>query len=649
MKRDPRASQLGIEPLERRNVGAIAPPRRRWRWRPGWQFWVVSLGLAIGGAGFVAVALLLRLPAVPNCPAIFWPTASASMRLYCGQIAANKKTVEDLLEAIRLVDDLPADHALRPTLDQYIYEWALELLELGEQSYQQGDLEEAIEIARRVPAHIWVPQGEESMGDRVRDRIDRWKTTWAEAEAIVEKTQRLLRQQRWSIAFREAVKLLAIDNQYWQTKRYEQLSRQIQAAREDGRKLDEAAELADRDDADSLVAAIEMLETIGVDSFAYQKARENIGEYGGRMLDLARAAIDDRDLSAALSIARKIPDSAGIEEEADDFIVLARARFQAWRPTVRSLEAAIAQAQSIGPDRPLYGEARDLIELWQVTIDQVAILERARDFARNGSSSDLSTAIAQAQLVSTSTPLWDEAKREIERWERQLAIIEDRPYLSRAQQLARNGNIDAALQEVSRIDSSRPIYQEARNDINEWQQDKERREDAPILERARALANEGNFSRAIAVAEEIRSGRALYPEAQSEIASWRDTINSQAALDRAVDLSRNGSPSSLAAAIATADTVASGSIWRPEADRYISQWSQQLLTSAREVALGDLNEAIDIARRIPRSSRAYSEAQRQIEDWQRLLAPPIAPQPTTAAPEPAAPEIPEKPTIDSAI
>lgn len=91
------------------------PPRRSWTsWLPGWQFWTLLFGVGTIGTAITASAMLLSLPSVPNCPRIFWPTASASMRLYCGQLAASKNTVDDILEAIALVSGLPEDRGLRP-------------------------------------------------------------------------------------------------------------------------------------------------------------------------------------------------------------------------------------------------------------------------------------------------------------------------------------------------------------------------------------------------------------------------------------------------------------------------------------------------------------------------------------------------------
>jgi len=73
-----------------------------------WVFWAALTGLMSSAIGFVSVTLLLKLPSA-NCPSIFWPMASASVQLHCAQVAANKQTVDDLLEAIAR-PNLPSNH-----------------------------------------------------------------------------------------------------------------------------------------------------------------------------------------------------------------------------------------------------------------------------------------------------------------------------------------------------------------------------------------------------------------------------------------------------------------------------------------------------------------------------------------------------------
>ena len=76
------------------------------------QFWAIILIFLSGGIGFTATTMLFKLPKSPQCSRIFWPIASASMRLYCAQLSADERTVDGLLKAIELVASLPKDHPL---------------------------------------------------------------------------------------------------------------------------------------------------------------------------------------------------------------------------------------------------------------------------------------------------------------------------------------------------------------------------------------------------------------------------------------------------------------------------------------------------------------------------------------------------------
>ncbi len=119
-----------------------------------WKVWVVLALLTCFGSGAFALAVLLRLPGTPNCPAIFWPLASASVRFECARLAASKQTTKDLLEAIALLESLPPDHPLRQEADRLIELWSTEVLRLAEELFNAGKLNEAIADARRIPSRV---------------------------------------------------------------------------------------------------------------------------------------------------------------------------------------------------------------------------------------------------------------------------------------------------------------------------------------------------------------------------------------------------------------------------------------------------------------------------------------------------------------
>lgn len=118
-----------------------------------WQVWAVILIAFSGGLSFTAISSLLLLPKAPNCPRIFWPIASASMRLYCAQLDAEQGKVESLLRAIELVEALPLDHPLRKEINRNVEEWSADILKLAEKDVQLGNIEQAIAVARKIPRH----------------------------------------------------------------------------------------------------------------------------------------------------------------------------------------------------------------------------------------------------------------------------------------------------------------------------------------------------------------------------------------------------------------------------------------------------------------------------------------------------------------
>jgi hypothetical protein len=571
-----------------------------------------------GGVGFIAVALLLKLPAVPNCPAIFWPTASASMRLYCAQLAANKQTAEDLLEAIALVEALPNDHPMHTEINRNIEQWSLDILKIGEQKFQAGKLSEAIDIARKIPDRV-------SAYNLVEKQIDRWQTVWSKAEGIFSKVEQELRQSNWNQAFREAVKLTSIDNKYWATTKYDQVAKKIQLAREDSAKLDKAFQLSRSGKVDDILEGIKQAEKISRESYAYKEAQDLIAESGKKLVNMAEARLEQRNWEGVLEIANKIPPSVKLEDQKADLIDLAQALSTASSGTSSDLERAIALAQKLQSGRPLYNKAQGFIGRWQRETEDVARLERARMYAESGLVPDLKTAIAEANQIPSGNPRYSEARKEIARWTAQSETIEDQPYLDRADQIATLGggpSLQEAIQEASRIAPGRALYKKAQGKIAKWTDTIQREQDQPFLDQARTLASSGNLPDAIASAQQIRAGRALYKEAQNEIRGWQREVEGQQLLQQAYQAATPGTPESLSSAIRLARQVPSSATVKGDARTSVNRWSDQLLSMANDRSLYNLKEAIEIARMIPSGTNSYDSAQSQIQSWQRSLNPP---------------------------
>ncbi|MFM5997193.1 MAG: chromosome segregation ATPase, partial [Dolichospermum sp.] len=327
----------------------------------------------------------------------------------------------------------------------------------------------------------------------------------------------------------------------------------------------------------------------------------------------------------ALEIAAKIPPIPELQAEVDDFIVLGEAKRSAFIGTVAGLETAISQAQQIDASRENYNEAQQLIANWQLEIEDVSRLEKARNLASQGTVSDLTAAISEVQLIKSGNPRAQEARQEMGRWRGQLETIEDRPYLERAEQIAMSEDISSlqmAIAEVGQIRSGRALYPEARKKMRLWTAKIERIQDQPYLDQARLWADNGDLKTAINEAQKIAaSGRALSNEAQTAIDTWQDQIRSQESWQKAKQVAEIGTPEALVQAMELANRVSNRNSLRLDVNIAIDQWSEQLLQIARSQSQDDVVKAIDTAKLIPRGSGAYIEAREQIKTWRQLLIP----------------------------
>ena len=596
------------------------------------QSWALILILLSSGVGFGATTLLLKLPKTPQCSRVFWPVASASMRLYCAQLSADERTVDSLLRAIELVASLPADHPLHAEVERNIEEWATSILNLAEDEFQSGKLEEAIKTVRRIPDHVEAYK-------LVEDRIAHWQKTWQEGEEIFAAVESNLRKARWNDAFREGVKLLNIDNRYWATTKYDETVKNIQIAQEESRKLDTAFNIFRRGGIDNWIQAIAEAAKVPSTSYAYEEGQRLITKAKEKIGETIQKLINDKDWQTLSSVVGRLPDGSFSTEELNEWEILGSSGSDAQMGTLEGLNSAIATAERItDQNRPLYQVAQELIAGWKTEVQDLTQLAQARQTAESGTIDSLNAAIAQAQMIPSSNTRYRDAKQDIATWTKQVQVTEDSPILNKAKELATSGNISdlqEAISQASLINSDRALYSEARKEIQGWRSTVETQEDQPILDQANALGNNQDYQSAINTASQIRSGRALYPEARKKIGRWQSEIQAQKNLQRAYAIAANRTPESLTSAIQLVNQIPSYTEASSQRLQALNTWSYQLLSIAQEKAsVSSFSEAIRLARLIPKDSAAYSTSRELISDWRRLLAPP-------------APVAPPEPTLDS--
>ncbi|MDY6783578.1 MAG: chromosome segregation ATPase [Cyanobacteriota bacterium] len=610
-------------PSSAAEVETLAPPSSRlprWLfvWVLTWQFWAIAVLGLTGTAGFIATSALFKLPTLPSCPTLFLPLASASMRLYCAQLSADKQTTYGLLKAIELVEDLPPEHPLREEINRNIEQWSVQILDLTDEKFQNGDLEEAIADARRIPKYVEAYK-------LVKERIAKWQSVWDKADKIIAESEKLMLDAKWALAFRKASELTSLGNRYWTTTRYPQLIETIRVAQEESGKLDKAFALLKRGGVDNLLEAIEIAEEIKPDSTARKEAQKLVVEAGDKLLELAMARLEAGDWSTVMEIANRVPARLDIQEEITDLNNLAEAGSQAGVGTISGLEAAIEAAKAVPPGRPLYAKAQRLVGRWQLEIQDVQTLTKAEELASSGGTNYLRAAIAQARLVPRSHPRHRAAQGKIAEWTRQIQAIEDRPTIERADRYASSGNtedIRQAINETRSIDSSRPLYQEAQERSRRWQEEIDN-SSRPVVENAGDL-----------VVEEAAPSRSASPPSNRPTARTidRSELQDRSDLNRAIQIASQRTPSALSEAIRIAQQVPSDSVLRNQSVQRANSWSEDLLRLARERANSNVSEAIEIGRMVPGGTSAYPSARSQIEVWQQSLQPDLAPSPPPLQP-----------------
>ena len=301
------------------------------QWQLPWQMWVGATLIVSGSLSFIGVSLLLKLPSAPNCPKIFMLTASASMRLYCAELAANKQTVNDLVEAIELINSLPANHALHSEIDRRIERWSRDILKLADDYFQEGKLDEAIAAAKKIPLHPKVTP-------LAKSSIEEWQLIWSTAQKIYDTAISYIKNLEWSKVFPEAVKLTKLGNEYWGNIKYNQLIDILQLTQKENEQLDIGYDLVSQGGVENLYKAIKIAQSIPSTSLVFKKSTDLITKSGTILVKIAKNKLNSGDWKEALSIAKNIPPEPTLYAEVKDIIDLASAVGRANEGEVSDLE-----------------------------------------------------------------------------------------------------------------------------------------------------------------------------------------------------------------------------------------------------------------------------------------------------------------------
>jgi hypothetical protein len=223
------------------------------------------------------------------------------------------------------------------------------------------------------------------------------------------------------------------------------------------------------------------------------------------------AAAPPPDAPAQAPTAAPTPDAATVPTTVEESqAILARARTYIQSNQASGFSRAIAEANRIPPDAPLYNEAQADISRWSQVI-----LDIAKGRANQG---QFDAAIAAAQLIPASqTQSHAAAQQNIAQWTQNAALQkQNSDKIRAARRVIRYTQASSYIQGINQlktIPAGQPGYQQAQDLIKRWGEQ--------IYLIANSRAARGEFEQAIATAQLVPADAPNYQAAQSAIARWQ--------------------------------------------------------------------------------------------------------------------------------
>jgi hypothetical protein len=537
-----------------------------------WSLVSLTLLTTFLGLSFGAAVWLLSMPPVPECQEIS-NLAPDRVRLSCAQQAAKSGDPEKVAQALALIATWTDDHPLRTEAQISITQWSSILLAKARTEFDSNNLDEALKWLRKIPKSS--PKYEEA-----QQAIATWSGSWQQGKAVADKVQAAIAQKDWKTAEREAQILTESENEYLRVTRYQQLISHIVAERQGWKQLQDAEKAVKGDTVYDYERAVRLVNRIEANTIAKVEAQSKLDGWTQALFDRLVELKQRGDRAATLRIARVIPPEAKVYPETQKLARLAQAALlvtdesqvnQQLPDRIWTLVEAQAIARQLDRSSPLYQTSQEQIPEWQAYLKDLLQLQMASTIASVGQRQTLKLAIAQAQEIGSDRPSHDYTKRLVDQWRDEIEQLVDRPYLVRAQQLAQLGTIKgykAAIAQASLVGMGRPLRNEAQTIVANGRKQIEVLEDQPLLTEAADLAKKKKYSAAIEVASKIKSNRALYQQAQSEIKVWLKSQDRDA-IDKAIALAQKGK---LTEAIVAASDISPDRPLYKEAQGWVADW-----------------------------------------------------------------------------
>jgi uncharacterized protein (UPF0548 family) len=550
-----------------------------WRWS---LVWLSILGV-FGGLGTAALVWLTSLPPLPDCQQ-FSNLSSDGERLYCAQQAAQTGQLPKIVSGLEMLKQWDEEHPLHTEATRLIDEWSARILVTARQKMEQNDSKGALEAIKHIPktSKAYV-EGQEI--------VKEWQQQWKRGKEIYGAAQEAMKQQDWDEVSVKILALSKFDNEYWSTRQTNALAQQLGVERQARQVLIKAQKLAKSGSYAGIGEAITLAQKVTPKTYAGVEAKTNLSQWSQTLLTAGLQQWNTGDRGGAISTLY-VPAAPNAAPEVQDLVRFGNAYMRVnsttsnWVPSgsqIWNLMEAIAALKQVKETSPFYTQAQAHLKDWQSSLKDLVQVKYASIAAGMGQHSALKLAIDQAKQVPAGHPRRIQAQTLIAYWNQGVERIEDEPYLVRAQDLAKSGEIPAlkaAIAQARNVQLGRTLRGQAQDWIATWTDQIEVIEDQPILAKAQELAAQGKLNAAIDQAALVKEGRALYAEAQSAIWGWRaeqiriaQIAADQPILSRARSLAANGH---LSAAIDVAAQIGYGRALYYEAQDSIGAWQEQL-------------------------------------------------------------------------
>jgi hypothetical protein len=504
-------------------------PRRPKSWG------LVLVGLSVCGLfGLSGWAIWSLTTPPPSADCRKLSAASTDMeRLYCAQEAARSGELPKVLAGMDMLSQWKSDHSLYPEAQRLIGEWSDPVLSAARQRIERSDLQGAIELASHIP------KGSPSYKE-AQAAIAEWKQFWKKGDAVVAAARKAMKASNWDAAEIKIGELREFSQDYWRFVRANALSQMLSAERQGRQWMAQSQEMAKTKQPEDLGRAIALMSKVDSKTYAWADAQPALAQWSETLLNQGFQNFLKGNLQEATNLATQVLPNPNLTQTAQDLLWLSQSRKHAFgstttlKPTLPqlwNLSAAISTASQIQPDSRYYSQAQANLKSWLAQLQDLTWLQTAYALGEVEQIPTLQVAFWQGQQITRDRPRRAQAQTLLVYWQQTLRKLEDRPYIAYAQSMAADGTIAAfktAIAQAGLIGPRRPLRQEAQTLIANWTAQIQIIEDQPLLDRAWALANQGQLNAAMQVANGIRADRALYGQAQSAIGGWQSQIQAAA-------------------------------------------------------------------------------------------------------------------------